>query len=403
MTTTDTALVNAPTLTLGPLMFAALACSMAIMSFVALAAPIAHSLSLEPWHIGALMTSGGLCWIATARWWGVLSDKKGRRPVMLSAVAGFALCYMSMCVFIDIALTTQFSVLIVFVGLLLTRGLVGLFYAAIPATASALVADHMTPTQRAGIMAKLGAANGAGMVLGPGLVGLLSPFGLSIPLYVTALLPILALVMLWQALPRTERFAPSDAEPPRFSDRRLRRPLLLAFIVASTVTIAQVTVGFFALDRLQLDAAAAAQTAAIALTLVGVSLVISQSVLKQLEWSPTRLIQIGCIISALGFAATAFTFNRWSLWLCFSVAAFGLGWVFPSMSAWAANSVEPHEQGATAGTLSAMQGLGVVIGPAVGTLAYSVSLVLPYFFVAILLLIGSVITREKVKKHSEAI
>lgn len=67
------------------------------------------------------------------------------------------------------------------------------------------------------------------------------------------------------------------------------------------------------------------------------------------------------------------------------VAAAGMGWVYPAISALAANSVEPHEQGATAGTVGAAQGLGMIVGPLAGTLVYAIDIGAPYVLIAMLL------------------
>lgn len=384
------------TFSLRPLLFETFTCTMAMMAFVALAGPIARTLSLAPWHVGLAMTVGGLAWITTARWWGRLSDQRGRRTVMLSGLTGFAISYLLLCLFIDTALNTLLPAWVALAGLVLGRGFVGLFYAAVPATSAALVADHVEPEHRAGAMATLGAASGAGMVLGPSLVGLFSPLGLSLPLYITAVLPILALLALWKLLPRLEHHAPPHTTPPRLNDPRLRLPMLVAFSAAFSVAIAQVTVGFFALDRLAQEPGAAAQTAGIALAIVGITLVLSQSALTKLAWKPTRLIRTGAIVAAIGFGATALASTIWGLWLGFAIAAAGMGWVYPSVSALAANAVEAHEQGVAAGTITAMQGLGVVLGPIAGTLVYSMSVSAPYLMVAALLLaVGLATTATK--------
>lgn len=76
------------------------------------------------------------------------------------------------------------------------------------------------------------------------------------------------------------------------------------------------------------------------------------------------------------------------LWFSYGVAGFGMGWVFPSVSALAANSVEDHEQGAAAGTISAAQGLGIVVGPIVGTGVYSIDNGLPYGLIAVMLMLA---------------
>lgn len=390
----STTVQTATTFSLRPLMFGSFACTMAIMAFVALAGPVARTLSLEPWHVGAAISVSGVAWSATARRWGRLSDQRGRRSVLLTGVAGFAVAYLVLCGFIDFALRTTLPVGLAFAGLLLGRTLVGIFYAAMPATGAALVADHVAPDQRAGALAALGAASGVGMVLGPGFVGLFSPLGLSLPLFVTALLPICAYLVLWSFLPRTEQHNTRPMSPPRPNDPRLRRPMLVAFLASFSIATAQVTVGFFALDRLEIEPAAAAQVAGIALTVVGVSLVLSQGLLRKLGWPPLRLIRIGTTVAAVGFAATTLATTAWGLWLALGLAALGMGWVNPSVSALAANSVEDHEQGVAAGTITAMQGLGSIVGPAVGTLVYAISEGAPYLMVAALFLVAGFLVRN---------
>lgn len=370
---------------LAPLMFQNFSCTLAIMAFVALVGPVARILSLEPWHIGAAMTMGGFTWILCARWWGSLSDRHGRRPIMLIGLSGFSLSYFLLCVFIDLSLKYQILPMLAFAGLVVGRVVVGLFYAAVPATAAASVADNMPPAERAGAMALLGAASGAGMVIGPGFVGLLAPYGLGFPMYVTAVLPVLALAFVWWRIPRQPLSSAPVAPAPKLRDRRLRRPIVVAFAAAFSVAIAQVTVGFFALDQLGLPAAEAAQAAGIALTVVGVALILSQSILRKLRQPPARLIRIGALVSAAGFMVSIGVNSVWGLWACFGLAAAGMGWVYPSVSALAANSVSSEEQGAAAGTVTAAQGVGVVIGPMLGTFIYALHATAPYVMVAVLL------------------
>ncbi len=377
-----------PSLSLLPIMFAVFSGTMGLMAFVAIAGPLARTLALEPWHIGTALTAGGLTWVVCARWWGGYSDKVGRRPVLLRGVGGFTLSYAALCVFIDVSLSTLLSATLVFIGLALLRGLVGAFYAAVPATSSALIADHIEPKKRASAMAAIGSASGAGMVIGPGFVGLLAPLSLTVPLYITAILPAIAWLVLWRTLPTTPPQNIRPSTPLRFSDIRLRRPMTIAFCAAFSVAIAQTTVGFLALDALDLEPNAAARVAGIALTLVGVALIISQTILRKLQWSPQRLIRYGSLVAAVGFGTTALAQSSWMIWVCFAVAASGMGWIYPSLSALAANSVNPGEQGVAAGTVASVQGAGVISGPIIGTLLYEVGIGLPYLLVSVLLFFG---------------
>jgi len=370
---------------LRPLLAANMACTMAMMAFVSLIGPIVRQVGLMAWQAGAAVTVGGVLWMLLARPWGAASDKHGRRRILLLGVGGFAVSYWAMAGVIDASLRLMPAAMLVFIGLVITRGAIGAFYGAIPTAGMALVADHVPPAKRAGTMASLGAANAVGMVVGPALAAMLAQHSLSLPLYLTGVLPIVAFIILWRALPRTPPVQHAQRAALKLNDLRLRRPMAVAFTAMFCVAIAQITVGFFAIDRLGLVGPAAAKAAGIALTMVGVSLVLSQMLVRKLKWQPQRMIYVGGLVSAVGFGAVALAETAPVMWACYFVAAAGMGWVFPAFSALAANAVEPHEQGAAAGTVGAAQGLGIVVGPLVGTVLYGVSPGTPYLLVGVML------------------
>jgi DHA1 family tetracycline resistance protein-like MFS transporter len=386
---------------LRPLLAANMACTMAMMAFVSLIGPIVRQVGLMAWQAGAAVTVGGVLWMLLARPWGAASDKHGRRKILLVGVGGFAMSYWAMAGVIDASLRLMPAALLVFIGLVITRGAIGAFYGAIPTAGMALVADHVPPARRAGTMAALGAANAVGMVVGPALAAMLAQHSLSLPLYLTGVLPIVAFIILWRALPRTPPVQHAQRATLKLNDLRLRRPMAVAFTAMFCVAIAQITVGFFAIDRLGLVGPAAAKAAGIALTAVGVSLVLSQMLVRKLKWQPQRMIYVGGLVSAVGFGAVALAESAPVLWACYFVAAAGMGWVFPAFSALAANAVEPHEQGAAAGTVGAAQGLGIVVGPLVGTVLYGVSPGTPYLLVGAMLAAVALWPTPEVKKPVE--
>lgn len=379
--------MTTPAFDLRPLMVANMACSMSMMAFVSLIGPIARVLGLATWQAGAAVTVSGVVWMLLARPWGQASDRYGRRRILLIATAGFTLAYWALCLFIDASLRFLPSALLGFIGLMIGRGLIGVFYAAIPVGGNALIADNIEPQHRAKAMAAVAAANACGLVIGPAIAALLSRFSLSLPFYAMAILPLLAFVVLLYKLKGQELHLRQAPRKVHLNDPRLRRPMAVAFVAMLCVSIAQITVGFFALDRLGLSPADAAQTAGIALTMVGFALICSQLVVRRLEWPPLRLIRAGALVAAVGFAGSTLADAAWGLWLCFFVSAGGMGLIFPSFAALAANAVDASEQGATAGSIGAAQGFGVVIGPLAATLIYDIEPRLPYLVAAALLLL----------------
>ena len=375
---------------LTPLLAANALCLAAMMAFVAVIGPMVRTLGLAEWHGGLVVTLAGLAWMLLARFWGRASDRHGRKPVLLLGVAGFCLAYLALAVFLEQTLADPPALIVTLLALSLIRGVIGGFYAAIPTCAAAIVADHTGPQNRASGMAALGAANGAGMVLGPLAGGLLASYSLTAPLYFAALLPALALALLWIALPRTRAAAPSAGPGCRLSDHRLRLPLFGTFLATSCVIAAQVCVGFLALDRLGLEPQDAARAAGLAMTAVGVTLILTQFlVLRRKTVHPQTWLGLGSGIGALGFGLVVLVSSTPGLMAAYAVAACGMGMVFPALQAMAANAVRADEQGLAAGTVAAAQGLAMVVAPLASGGLYHLSPSLPYMAaVALLALVG---------------
>lgn len=390
-----------------PLAFAALTGTMAMMAYVAVIGPVVRSLALPEWVAGLSVTAGGVCWMLLARWWGGVSDRRGRKPVLLTGLAVFALVYGALAFGVDMALRGHLGPVAVIALLIVTRSLVGAFYAAVPPTAAATIADHTPPQLRAASMARLGTANALGMVAGPAAAGWIATRDLGLALYAAAVLPVLALLVIGFALPHRPpaQALPGGKKPGpalRLLDPRLRLACVTAFLAMTSVAIAQVLVGFFAIDRLGLSEQAGARVAGLSLTAVGVSLIVSQQFVMRLKGvPPTRWIATGALIAGLGFGSVLFAYSQTAILAAYGVAAFGMGLIFPTFQAMAANAVEPHEQGAAAGVLSAAQGLGMVLGPLAGTLLYHLSPALPYLLVggALIALSAHTATRRRAAAH----
>lgn len=114
-------------------------------------------------------------------------------------------------------------------------------------------------------------------------------------------------------------------------------------------------------------------------------LTLAQTMVRVLRWRPEVLIRTGAGMAGLAFFGAAFATTATALYLCYFAAAAGMGLLWPSVSALAANAVEPHEQGGAAGTITAAQGLGSVVGPLLGTAIYAVDITAPYVLIALLL------------------
>ncbi|MFK3788681.1 MFS transporter [Pseudomonas piscis] len=372
------------------LVFTALAGIMPMTAFVALIVPIVRTLGLAEWHAGLSVTASGLLWMLSARGWGALGDRIGRRRVLLIVLSAYALVYVVMALFVDQALRDPPAVLVSVAVLVATRGLIGLFYAGILPTATAIIADLVPAGQRASYMAQLGAANALGMVVGPAVGGWIAYGGLALSLYVAAALPLLSLLTVWWLLPASAAVAVERSGGRRlslsWSDERLLLSLLTSLVVTAAISIAQMVAGFFAFDRLQLSAAEGARVTGLVLAALGVGIGLAQALVMNLrKVLPVRWIMLGSLVSTIGFALVPLVQNQWQLLAAHVLAAFGMGLLFPSFQALTADSVEAHEQGAAAGTVAAAQGLGMVVGPLIGTLLYRWSPNAPYLLITLVL------------------
>lgn len=375
-------------------------CLTAMMAFVPVIGPVVRGLGLAEWHGGLVVTVAGLLWMLMARYWGRRSDRVGRRTTLLRAAAGYIASYLLLAWSLDRMLTEPPAQWVALAALLVLRGLIGAFYAAMPAVSAARIADITAPEQRGAMMAKLGAANGVGMVLGPAIGGLLVKDSLIVPLYLAAVLPVLGTAWLMLRLPSDASHTPRGTPALKLSDRRLRLPLAAMLLAMSGVITAQMIVGFYAMDALHLEAGPAARVAGIAMATVGIVLILVQLALARArKMNAARCLAAGAVLASAGFFLIAVLPGTAGFLLSYALMAAGMGLVFPSIQTLAANAVSPEEQGIAAGSVTAVQGMAMVIVPLACTLLYGVRPWLPYTVAASLLLLLAAAAVGRVRRQ----
>lgn len=173
-----------------------------------LLAPYADEYGFQPWQIGLLFSAYPLCQLVAGPILGRLSDRYGRRPVLIASQAGTALS------FLVLGLSSHFWVM------LLARALDGASGGNI-LVAQAYVADVTKPEERSRGMGLIGMAFGLGFVLGPLLGGLLLNVPLSVdwrlrlPFLVAAGFSTIALILVWTRLPESLQRGTSAREGAR--------------------------------------------------------------------------------------------------------------------------------------------------------------------------------------------
>lgn len=374
------------------LMLINILCVSAMMAFLAVVGPIVRELGLQEWHAGLTVAIAGVLWVVLSRYWGRKSDIVGRKPILVIGVTGVAISYFALAVFVDMALVSPPTVIISLLMLVVTRGLIGVFYSAITPVSNALIADHIQKEKRTQYIAKLAASSGIAMVIGPPIGGYLAKGGLSTPLYTFAILPLIAAIFLYFILPHEKPVTNEETPKLRVFDPRLRIPMFAAFITMFVIVTSQVCMGFYLIDKFDLDPIKASEFTGIVLACIGVVFIISQVIVSKFAIGAKTLLKYGSFIASFGYIIVSFMNSQVVLVVGFCIGAFGLGMLFPAFQTLAVNLVRKQEQGASAGTVSAAQGLGMIIGPLVSTFIYKINPISPFLLASFVFFILGIIS-----------
>lgn len=315
-----------------------------------------------PW-IGALIAAYAGVQFLAAPLLGELSDRFGRRPVILVSVLGLG------CDYLFLALAPSVSWL--FVG----RLIAGATSANVPA-ATAYIADISSPGQRSGRFGLIGATFGAGFVIGPALGGLLGTWDLRLPFYAAAGLSLLnfafGLLVLPESLPGSARRSLSVSGANRFRmagrilrDRSLGR-LALAWS-CSWVGLGAVQSSLVLYTGYRFGWGTERNGAMLAV--IGTAPAAVEGLLLQRvngRFGERRSALIGYGAGALGYAGLAMAVGGWSVLP--AVLLIGLGSLAtPSVRAMVAARGQVDTQGEMQGLLSAVEGLTATVAPLLAT------------------------------------
>jgi DHA1 family tetracycline resistance protein-like MFS transporter len=379
---------------LGLLFLAVFSALMSQFIFLPLLPPLSRELGLSEVQAGLLITVAALMFVVASPLWGRASDAWGRKRVLLVGMVGVALSFYAFNLVAQLGLGRALSGAMLFVLLLAARGIVfGSFMPAVLVSSQAYVADTTTgQSERTEGIAKIQAANGLGLVVGPALGGLLAGISLLAPLYFAPTATLIVAVLIWRLLPTPERRATLEASA-RLSplDGRVWPFLVVGFSIFLSLGTANITVGFLFQDRLALSAQETAQAVGLALLATGLAAALSQLVMvPRLGWSPSALLRAGIPVQVLAFVVLVFADSFLLLTLALVILGLGFGLSVPGYTAAPTLLVGNNEQGGVAGLISATNGLAFVLGPLLGTALYGLRPEYPYFFGAAVLTVVAV-------------
>ena len=337
----------------------------------------------SPFTAGALVASFSLAQLIASPLWGRVSDRYGRKPVLIVSLVGTAI-------------GSLFTGLAGGLPLLFVGRLVDGASGASVSVAQASVADLARPDQRARLFGLLGAAFGLGFVLGPAIGGLLAPIDPRLPFFAAAAVAAVNALVAVRRLPET-RPARSRSDEQRHggSGAVLRMPAVATMLAVSFLSLVafsafEGTFSLFGASRLRLHESS---TYAV-FFVIGVLIAIVEVGLVHpavARFGERGALQLGLICNAAGLALLPAVHSRWWLAPSLLLLTVGQGLVTPTLSSTVAGQVEHRRRGEVLGVQQSAGGLARVLGPSLGGLLFGgVGAGSPYAVGAVLVAVAAI-------------
>lgn len=377
---------------------------------------IGRSLKLPDSAIALAFSASALVWVVAAPVWARRSDRTGRRRMVLLGVAGFGVSSLLCGLLLTGGVNGLITPVATIVAFILARAIYGLFGAAAPPAAQAILAARTTAETRTKALTLLASAFGLGTILGPALAPffVLPLVGLAGPPYFFAGFALVVFAFVWRMLPddapgpvsrgtassypsvggnmtgatvTAATAPPADASSAtlRLTDPRIWPWMLVGLVMGHAQAMTGQAMGFLVLDRLALSPTAGQQSIGLVLMIgAGAALIVQWGVIPLLNLKPRSLVIVGLALAAAGTALVSSAESLHALATSFALSSAGFGFARPGYTAGSSLAVGPELQGAVAGRVTSVNGASFVLGPSIGVGLYEVWRSLPYLVGALL-------------------
>jgi DHA1 family tetracycline resistance protein-like MFS transporter len=321
---------------------------------------------------------------------GNLSDKYGRRPILLFSLFGFGIDY----------LLQGFApnIFWLFIG----RSIAGITGGSFT-TAAAYIADVSTPENRAKNFGMIGAAFGIGFIIGPVIGGLLGQFGDRVPFFAAAALALLNWLYGYFVLPESlskenRRTFDWKRANPLGALKQLQKYPAVAGLIASIALLyvaghaVQSNWSYYTMYKFSWDK----KMVGYSLGFVGLTVGLVQGLLIRViipKLGNEKSVYIGLLLYAMGFLLFAFATQTWMMYAFMIPYSLG-GIAGPSLQGIISAHVPPNEQGELQGALTSLMSATAIIGPLIMTnlFAYFTSAKAPILFPGAAMLLGALLS-----------
>jgi MFS family permease len=362
---------------------------------------IGRTFGLADTLVAAAFAISALMWTVASPFWARLSDRAGRKNVILIGLTGFVVSMAGFGLGATFGLEGWLAPITAFVLMAVARTVYGVLGSAAPIASQAYVADRTSPEQRTQAMSLLASAQGLGTVIGP----VLSPFlvlpivGLAGPMYAFALIGLIVLLVVWKKLPsgdvvRQPTARGSDAGKGLWRDPRVRDFLLYGLLVTSAQAVNIAVLGFHIIDEMAETGLPAGQAQAF----IGVAMFAGAAATLMVQWGlipllkmqPLALMRWGAGLALAGNLLSMVAPGYFGVVVGYAVVSMGVGFARPGFTAGSSLAVGPHEQGAVAGLMMSLAGLSFLVPPVAGVALYGLGEVAPFGANALLLAAATV-------------
>lgn len=354
--------------------------------------PIMPELVTEPFHLGLMLAIYSAVSFFLSPLWGALSDRIGRRPVIITGLIGFAIS------FLLFGLAGN-SLWLMYVS----RILGGFFSGAAVSSAVAYVADISSEENRTKSMGLVGMSIGLGFILGPAIGGLAGQYSLQLPFFIASVLTLLLALFAFLALVESISPVKIDANQVKISRWTafagpLKYLYTLSFFTSFTLAALESTLQYFQMVKI----GANTQQIGMMFAVIGiVGAFVQGGVVRRIKkGSESKYVFLGLLLTASGFFLIIFSSNFWSATLFLAVFGIGNAFLRPTITSLITQKTTVG-QGVASGLNSSMDSLGRMSGPLLGSLLFKLQINLPFIvggiisLLATLLLVGYLKAEQK--------
>jgi MFS family permease len=360
---------------------------------------IGREFGFSEMEINTVVSISAAMFIIFTPFWGKLSDRIGRKSVLLVGLTGYVLSNIIFLYSASIGLLGYVSGFFLLFILLVSRIINSAVGAASRPATGAYVADVTSLEERSSGMGKFGAANNIGTILGPVLVGSIiginifnseiEGFALLTPLIVMSFLMIIAIFFVLLFLPNKKSTGLDEVNSERPAlDKNLKMLISIGVIVFTSFAIVQSVTAYYIQDRFSLNLDETARSTALLLGTMALMAIVSQlTFVQRFKGPPLELIKYSIPLFVLSSLIIVFSPSYTYIYFGMAIMGLAMGLASPGYTAAASLNADPNNQGATVGLAMVAPGLGFTLGPFLSGLLYSISINLPFLFILPLFLV----------------